>query len=145
MDFKSRKPTQQLTIYCKDCGNSVVRFESFVAEGSVFEKVGQKLSELMAFVTASPEAVRCSLCIARLASENQNRRLVERDRLRQQMELPPAPLNSLEQPATFVPSNSADRDKKEDGLRSFLRRGNSRRDKTPATRYSPSLGIVLML
>src|ERR1700736_2430246 len=45
--FGSRRPTQQLNIACNDCGAIANRFESVVADGAIFEMVGNKLSEMM--------------------------------------------------------------------------------------------------
>jgi hypothetical protein len=61
-----------------------------VADGHIFEMVGSKLSEMMAFISASPEVVLCTACTTKAASEAETRRLKKRERIQQQMELRPA-------------------------------------------------------
>lgn len=58
-----------------------------MADGHIFEMVGTKLSEMMAFISASPEAVLCTACSTQAASEAETRRLRKRERIQQQMEL----------------------------------------------------------
>lgn len=105
----SRRPTQQLNIHCSNCRAVTVRFESFAADGVVFEMLGQKLSEMMSFISASPEVVLCSTCAAQAAAEAENRRLQHRDRLIQQLEIRPTastPTSTSEQPATYATANT---------------------------------------
>ena len=105
MAFTTRRPTQHLNINCSDCGALTVKFESFVADGTVFEIVGKKLSEMMAFISASPDVVLCTACTAKAASEEQERRNRQRERIMQQMELPPtAPVVDPERPAIYPKS-----------------------------------------
>jgi len=103
--MSSRRPTQRLNIHCSNCGAVTVRFESFVVDGTVFEMVGQKLSEMLSFISTSPEAVLCTACTEEAAAEAENRRLEQRERIRQQMELqsavPAVPPGASGQPATY--------------------------------------------
>src|ERR1700737_2535511 len=101
--FGSRRPTQQLNIACNDCGAITVRFESFVADGAIFEMVGNKLSEMMAFLSASPELVRCTSCTEKAVAAAEAHRQRERDRIRQQMELKPSS-EPHAQPAMYEPA-----------------------------------------
>jgi len=113
MTFNTRRPTQHLNINCSDCGVLTVRFESFVADGHIFEMVGNKLSEMMAFISASPDVVLCTACTEKAASEAENRRNRQRELLMKQMELRPsaAPTNpDPEQPALYVQTKSQRRE-----------------------------------
>jgi len=112
MSFGSRRPTQQLNIHCSKCGGVTVRFESFVADGVVFEMVGNKLSEMMAFISASPEVVLCSECTAKAEAEAEERRLRLRDKVRRQMEPKPSAPAILEQPASYLQSNGQRKESK---------------------------------
>lgn len=108
MVFGTPRPTQQLNIHCSRCGDTTIRFESWVAEGQIFEMVGNKLSEMLSFLSASPDIVLCSKCTADVAAEAENRRRRQRERIRQQMEINPTttgPLASTE-PATYWPEGS---------------------------------------
>jgi len=82
-----RRPTQQLNIRCSRCGVVTVRFESWVADGHVFEMVGNKLSEMMAFLSVNNSQVLCTPCSELAITEAEERRRQERERVRQQMEL----------------------------------------------------------
>jgi hypothetical protein len=63
--------------------------------------VGTKLSEMLAFLSASPDIVLCSKCADNEAVEKENRRLKERERIMQQMALPPSTAVAGAQPATY--------------------------------------------
>jgi hypothetical protein len=67
--------------------------------------VGNKLSEMMAFISASPEVVLCSECTAKAEAEAEERRLRLRDKVRRQMEPKPSAPAILEQPASYPQSN----------------------------------------
>ena len=71
----------------------------------MFEMVGNKLSEMMAFISASPEEVLCSECTAKAEAEAEARRLRLREKVRRQMELKPSATEISEQPASYFPSN----------------------------------------
>ena len=118
MSFGPRRPTQQLNIHCSKCGSVTVRFESFVADGDVFEMVGNKLSEMLAFISASPEVVLCSECTAKADAEAEERRLRLRDKVRRQMEPTPFAPTASEQPALYPQSNGPKRESKLPPVRS---------------------------
>jgi hypothetical protein len=101
MVFGVPRPTQQLNLHCSNCGDVTVRFESWVADGQIFEMVGTKLSEMLAFLSASPDIVLCSNCADNEAVEKENRRLKERERIMQQMELPPSTAVAGAKPAMY--------------------------------------------
>jgi hypothetical protein len=109
MVFGTPRPTQQLNIHCSKCGDVTIRFESWVAEGQIFEMVGNKLSEMLSFLSASPDIVLCSKCTADAAAEAQNRRQRQRDRIRQQMEVGPSTSGRVTstEPATYMPDHSS--------------------------------------
>jgi hypothetical protein len=105
MAFTARRPTQQLNIHCSNCGAITVHFESFIADGQIFEMVGTKLSEILAFMSTTPDVVLCEPCTALAAQESKNRWNAERDRIMREMELPDlngTPRNDHEQPARYV-------------------------------------------
>jgi hypothetical protein len=145
MVFGTPRPTQQLNIHCSRCGDTTIRFESWVAEGQIFEMVGNKLSEMFSFLSASPDIVLCSKCTADVAAETENRRLRQRDRLRQQMELPPrtdGPVTSTE-PATYMSERGNTNGTRSDTRatrdaeysRSLPNRSNTHREKFYASKY----------
>lgn len=105
MVFGVPRPTQQLNLNCSNCGDVTVRFESWVADGEIFEMVGTKLSEMLSFLSASPEVVLCTKCAELEAAEKETRRLKERDRIMQQMQLPPSTAVAGAQPAMYGQSS----------------------------------------
>jgi len=146
MVFGTPRPTQQLNIHCSRCGDVTIRFESWVAEGQIFEMVGNKLSEMLSFLSASPDIVLCSKCTADIAAEAENRRLRQRDRIRQQMEIGSStsgPVTSTE-PATYIPDSSNTRGTRSDtrtardpeSSRSLPKRSNTNREQFYGSRYS---------
>jgi hypothetical protein len=146
MSFGSRRPTQHLNIRCSNCGVITVRFESFVADGLVFEMVGNKLSEMIAFISASPDVILCSACTEKATAEEQNRRQRKREQIMQQMELRPTVLVDPEpepEPAAMYPQTRlkrketkarAEREQVET-LRPIPRRAFSQRETMPSARY----------
>lgn len=112
--------------------------------------VGHKLSEMMAFISASPDVVLCSACTAKAASEAQSRRNRQRERIMQQMELrPTAPVDS-DQPALYSRTKSqrreskakADKEKEKEVVETVKpvpRRAFSTREKATSSRYSSYL------
>jgi hypothetical protein len=142
MSFGSRRPTQQLNIACNDCGTITVRFESFVADGAIFEMVGTKLSEMMAFLSASPELVRCTACTERAVADSEYRRQQERDRIRRQMEVQPLSPGPHDQPAMYGQSSAHDSDGNRNQARNYrvgdtpspLRRAKTQRDQGTTSR-----------
>jgi hypothetical protein len=74
--------------------------------------VGNKLSEMMAFISASPEVVLCSECTAKAEAEAEERRLRLRDKVRRQMEPKPSAPTILEQPASYPQSNGQRKESK---------------------------------
>jgi len=118
-----------------------VRFESFVADGLISEMVGQKLSEMIAFISASPDIILCSACTEKAAVEAQNRRNRRRDRILQQMELrPTAPADpDPEQPAIYPQTRLQRRETKArhereevETIRPIPRRAFSKRETMPS-------------
>ena len=124
-----------------------MRFESFVAEGVIFEMVGNKLSEMIAFISASPGVILCTACTEKVALEEQNRRQRKRERIMQQMELrPTAPADpDPEQPAIYPQARlqrketktRAERDEVET-IRPIPRRAFSQRETMPSVGYFQS-------
>ena len=152
MVFGTPRPTQQLNIHCSRCGDTTIRFESWVAEGQIFEMVGNKLSEMLSFLSASPDIVLCSKCTADVAAEAENRRLQQRERIRQQMALPSttsAPLVSTE-PATYMSEtanvndtrNSTRAARDPEYTRSLPNRSSTNRKRFYASKYFPALLMV---
>jgi hypothetical protein len=147
MSSSSRRPAQHLNIHCNNCGAVIVRFESFVADGAVYEMVGTKLSEMISFISASPNSVLCSDCVEQAAAEAECRRLKQRERIRQQMELTPStPITApgvSEQPATYSPAGTqrklnrtqSKNQKKEEVVLPMPRRAFSNREKYSSSRY----------
>jgi uncharacterized Zn finger protein (UPF0148 family) len=145
MVFGTPRPTQQLNIHCSRCGDTTVRFESWVAEGQIFEMVGNKLSEMFSFLSASPDIVLCSKCTADVAAEAEDRRQQQRNRIRQQMEIAPTtsgPLPSTE-PATYLSESSTAKGSRSDTRkardaeysRSLPNRSTTHREKFYASKY----------
>jgi len=151
MVFGTPRPTQQLNIHCSRCGDTTIRFESWVAEGQIFEMVGNKLSEMLSFLSASPDTVLCSKCTADVAAEAENRRLRQRERIRQQMEIPSmtsGPLSSTEPATYFQESSNVTGTKSEtraardpEYSRSLPNRSSSHRNKFYSSKYF-SLGFL---
>jgi len=131
MSLSSRRPTQYLNINCTDCGVVTVRFESFVGDGPVFQMVGTKLSEIMAFVSQLPDVVLCTACQEKRGLAEKNRKQLQRERLLKQMELPSmAPQEDVDKPARY-PLKSEREDK---ASKNWLpRRAASAREKNPAS------------
>jgi len=142
-EFRNRRPTQHLNIHCSRCGIVTVRFESWVAEGNVFEMVGHKLSEMMAFLSINNSQVLCTPCAALAASEAEDRRLREKNRIRQQLEpiASQAAQFSSEEPAIYDDEGITSlRVRQEDqtestGNGSLPRRANTQRARTVSHRY----------
>jgi len=101
MSLNSRRPTQYLNINCSDCGVATVRFESFIGDGPVFQMVGTKLSEIMAFMSTAPDVVLCTDCQEKHASAETTRKQLQRNRVLQQMSLPSPPQQNVEEPARY--------------------------------------------
>jgi hypothetical protein len=101
MSLNSRRPTQYLNINCSDCGVATVRFESFVGDGPVFQMVGTKLSEIMAFMSTVPDVVLCTACQEKRASAETSRKQLQRERILQQMALPPPAQHDIGEPARY--------------------------------------------
>ena len=147
MSFSSRRPTQHLNIRCSNCGVITVRFESFVADGLIFEMVGNKLSEMIAFISASPDVILCSACTEKAAVEEQNRRHRKREQIMHQMELRPAvPADpDPEQPAIYPQTRLQRKETKVraerevETIRPIPRRAFSQRETMPSFGYYPIL------
>jgi len=126
MSFSSRRPTQQLNIRCSKCGSPVVKFESFVSEGEIFEMVGTKLSEMMAFIHAAPESILCTSCTTKAAEDAALQRQLERERIYRRMEMRPdhPQAENMQQTAYGQPATLPKRDanKKESGFLRLLPR-----------------------
>jgi hypothetical protein len=101
MSLSSRRPTQYLNINCSDCGVATVRFESFVGDGPVFQMVGTKLSEIMAFMSTAPDVVLCTACQEKRVSAETTRKQLQRERILQHMALPPPAQQDVEGPARY--------------------------------------------
>jgi hypothetical protein len=101
MSLTPRRPIQHLTINCTECGAVTVRFESFVGDGPVFQLVGTKLSEIMAFMSAAPDVVLCTACQQKRALAERNRKQLRRERILEQMELRPPPQEDVNEPARY--------------------------------------------
>jgi hypothetical protein len=112
---------------CNDCGVVIVKFESWIADGLIFEMVGTKLSEMIACLSASPEVVLCPRCVELAAQEAKDRRLRDRERVRQEMELPPTQMSASEEPATYQNGGSTQNggNDRTDGI--LPRRANTQR------------------
>jgi hypothetical protein len=87
MAFTPRRPTQQLNIHCSNCGAVTVHFDSYISDGAIFEMVSTKLSEILAFTSASPDDVLCEPCASQIVRDTQNRRIEQRDQIVRQMEM----------------------------------------------------------
>lgn len=138
MSLSARRPTQFLNINCTDCGVVTVRFESFVGDGPVFQMVGTKLSEIMAFMSAAPEVVLCSACQEKRALAEKNRKQLQRERILKQMELPPPPREDVEEPARYPLKLERQRKDPQDekGTKNWLpRRAVSNREKNTTSEY----------
>ena len=127
-----------------------MRFESFVADGLVFEMVGKKLSEMIAFISASPDVILCTACTEKAAVEEQNRRHRKREQIMHQMALRPTvaadPEPEPEQPAMYPQTRlqrketkaRAEREQMET-IRPIPRRAFSQRETMPSAGYFPIL------
>jgi hypothetical protein len=119
-----RNPTQQLKLHCSRCGVLTVRFESWVAEGQVYGMVGKKVSEMMDFLRVTDTQVLCTPCSEEIASEASNRRQLDRDRIRRQMQ----PSGSQAPPQTDVENPAIYDEEQISSLRPH--RDNKSRDRT---------------
>src|ERR1700736_2914656 len=115
-----KHPKQELNMSCSLCGKPAIIFESFISSGALYELVGAKVSEMMAFLASNSENVRCLSCAQKHREEQEREaRYWEKQNERTQELIRTASLKSNRSDATGRTGTGSLRRK---GSRGFLAR-----------------------